>query len=85
MRTMKLNDSEVEVIEWVLLSNGWEVYVIEYEEENGRAFTFTCGMADEFGYQSIDDLKEYAIARTVNLEEIMPPPRWSWAECDVIE
>ena len=65
----------------IILRNMWEYY-LEEPDENGIAFGYVMGMANEWGSVDINELKPYTIstARGVALDEIMPPEGYRWED-----
>jgi len=70
----------------VILRNFWEYY-LEEPDENGVAFGYVMGIANEWGDVSMEEIKPYIIgkARANDLWHIMPPEGYSWEDEKVKE
>lgn len=79
-REITNGSSTVEVVEHVMLRNMWEYYLIEPADDDGIAFALVCGIDVEFGSVYQSDIDQYGISRTTQLDEILPPVGWSWAD-----
>jgi len=81
MRHMKSNyGTTIEVIEHIILRNGWEYYVTEKADEDGILFALVCGFETELGSVSLNEIKPYIVSRTKDLAEIMPATDWTWQD-----
>ena len=69
------------VAQHIILRNMWEYY-LEEADENGIAFGYVMGMANEWGSVDINELKPYTIstAKGTALDEIMPPEGYYWED-----
>ena len=65
----------------IILKNFWEYYLGE-TDENGVAFGYVMGIANEWGDVSMEEIKPYIIgqARANDLWHIMPPEGYRWEE-----
>lgn len=80
MRQMKSDyGSTINVVEHIILSNGWEYYVTDEQIEDGIGFALVMGFETELGTFSLDEIKPYILSRTKNLAEVMPAQDWEWA------
>ena len=78
MRQMKNTDGTiVDVIEHIMLKNGWEYYILEAANEDGIAFALVVGSHVELGNVSISEIEPHIWSRTTDLD-IMPAPNWRW-------
>ena len=70
----------------IILKNFWEYYLGE-TDENGVAFGYVMGIANEWGDVSMEEIKPYIIgkARANDLWHIMPPEGYSWEDEKVKE
>lgn len=70
------------VVEHIILKNFWEYYVIKRGRPNSKnkiRFCYVLGVEAEFGDVDLAEVEPYIMTRTSNLDEVMPPPGWSWA------
>jgi len=85
MRKMKEADhgdikgQTIEVQELIILKNLWEIYVIDYKDDD-TIFCLTLGFEDEMGYSSLEELKPFIVLREKDLSGVLPAPNWSWVE-----
>ena len=81
MRTMvSKSGSMVKVREWVLLSNGWEYYVIE-READGLCFCVVVGFETEAGHVYWPEVEPYVIGgQHGSLKGLAPAPGWRWED-----
>lgn len=79
---MDQHGSKAYVVEHIILSNLWEYFIIEEADESGVAFALVVGDATEMGSVWMDNIEPHIISRTIELSEILPPPRWTW--CDEV-
>ena len=65
----------------IILKNFWEYYLGE-TDENGVAFGYVMGIANEWGDVSMEEIKPYIIgqARANDLWHIMPPEGYYWED-----
>ena len=88
MRTMQKIESEnkgqkIKIVEHIILRNSWEIYVIDYQKEEGTLFGLTYGDFTELGYTSEEEIKNFIICRSdkqSDLELIAPAPNWKWID-----
>ena len=79
MRQMKSDyGSIINVIQHIILKNGWEYYVTEAPDEDGIFFALVYGHETELGSVSLDEIRPYISSRTNDLAELMPAPQWEW-------
>lgn len=81
MRKLDSRDQSINVIEYIVLKNLWEIYVFESKKlDNGdiEYLTLTVGHATEMGSQWESELAPYIMDRTTNLADIAPAPDWEW-------
>jgi hypothetical protein len=79
------HDTTVQVLEHIILRNGWEYYILEREEAGGGMvgpnwFALVVGDYTEMGNVFMPEIEPYIISRTTQLDEILPPPRWRWSD-----
>lgn len=65
----------------IIVRNMWEYY-LEEPDENGIAFGYVMGMANEWGSVDINELEPYtiSIAKGEAIGEIMPPQGYHWED-----
>lgn len=76
----------VKVTHFYMLQNGWEVYELileddegnEVENPKGLIFTLTVGNETEFGYHDKNDMLEVCMHHTNNLHDVLAAPEWEW-------
>ena len=79
-RKLAKGNIEIEVIEHVVLSNGWEYFMFEPFDDDGIGMALVKGFETEMGSVAKDDVSCYGVSRTTNLDEVVPPEGWKWAE-----
>ena len=69
------------VSRWIILSNSWEYYV-EEPDENGITFGFVMGFENEWGSVDYNEIKPYIIseAKGTALDEVMAPADYVWED-----
>jgi hypothetical protein len=84
MRNIINNNNEdtseaFEVYQHIILKNFWEYY-LEEADENGIAFGYVMGFANEWGSVDMAEIKPHivSIARGKELNHIMPPEGYYW-------
>lgn len=82
MRKMKsLNfKSTINVIEHIIIQNGWEYYITDEKTEDDIVFALVMGYETELGYVSMDEIGPYIKSRTRKLTEVMPAVDWEWVK-----
>jgi len=65
----------------IILRNMWEYY-LEEPDENGIAFGYVMGFANEWGNVDMKEIEPYIISRATGtaLDEIMPPEGYCWED-----
>ena len=65
----------------IILKNFWEYYLGE-TDENGVAFGYVMGIANEWGSVDLNEIKPYIIgqARANDLWHIIPPEGYCWED-----
>jgi hypothetical protein len=78
--------TEVKIISWYVLKNGWEYYQLEEFDEYGHAYGFVMGHCNEFGSFNINEIKPYlwGQAHGDELNEIALPPEWERLEGELV-
>jgi hypothetical protein len=78
--------TEVKIISWYVLKNGWEYYQLEEFDEYGHAYGFVMGDCSEFGSFNINEIKPYlwGQAHGDELNEIALPPEWERLEEELV-
>ena len=69
------------VYQHIILKNGWEYY-LEAADDDGVAFGYVMGFANEWGCVSMEEIKPHitSIARGDELNYIMPPFGYYWED-----
>ena len=80
MRPITRNDQRLNVVAHVMFSNMWEYYITELPDENGIGWALVCGDVVEYGSIAQSDIDDYAISYTTQLDDLMPPIGWAWAD-----
>ena len=67
----------------IILRNGWEYY-LEQADEEGVAFGFVMGFANEWGSVSMEEVKPYIASEAwgPELEHVMAPVGYIWEDED---
>lgn len=79
MRKLKNGNTELEIVEFIMTRNFWEYYVIN--DDTGNDDIKTClvtGFETEIGDVYMPEIEEYILARSKNLNEVMPAKGWEW-------
>jgi hypothetical protein len=73
---------KVDVLEHILLKNGWEVYVTERGQDGDPdiGYGLVCGFENEWGSFSFKEYKPYILSRTSDLTDLMPAPGYEWVD-----
>lgn len=53
------NGIEINVLAWVMTTNGWEYYITEMPDKDGIGYAYVQGFENEFGTFSMDEIKPY--------------------------
>lgn len=80
MRTM-VNDSgnSLVVIEWIMLRNFWEYYVIDAPTNTKEIkLCYVMGLENELGDVDMHEIKPYILSKTKNLAEVKPADNYTW-------
>ena len=67
------------VLEHIILVNGWEYYISE-KPENDLWFGLVCGAETELGYILFEEIEPYILSRTTDLNDVFPAPKWEWVD-----
>lgn len=79
MRAMKSNyDTTINVVEHIILANGWEYYVTDQKFNDDIVQCLVMGFETELGDVSMSEIKPYIMTRTKDLSDVMPAQDWSW-------
>jgi hypothetical protein len=82
MRQM-VNDrgTVLNIREHIILKNFWEYYVTDDDTGCEGIFqAFVMGAENELGDVAEEEIKPYIIARTKDLNGVMPAAGWSWKD-----
>ena len=73
------------VTQHIILRNGWEYY-LEQTDEDGYAFGYVMGFANEWGMVDLAEIKPYIVSRVTGetLNEIMAPAGYLWEDEKVL-
>tara|TARA_B100000131_G_scaffold192095_1_gene184639 strand:+ start:203 stop:457 length:255 start_codon:yes stop_codon:yes gene_type:complete len=80
MRQIERDGNTLDVVAHVMMRNMWEYYITELPNENGIGWALVCGDVVEYGSIAQADIDAYGISYTTNLDELMPPVGWAWAD-----
>ena len=85
MRQMRdEHGTTVDVIEHIILGNYWEYYILETADEDGIAFALVVGDYTEYGTVAQYDIDKHGISYTTQLDDLLPPPEWTWCDESVL-
>ena len=56
--SIKTKEEPQAIVKWFTPDSNWTWYVAEYNPENGMCWGLVDGLAKEFGYFTIDEIKE---------------------------
>jgi hypothetical protein len=71
--------SKINVVEHIILKNGWEYYVTDDKHDEDTIRCVVMGFETEMGDVYLPEIKPYVVSRTRNLNEVMPATGWKWA------
>ncbi len=74
--------SRFEVTQHIILSNFWEYY-LEEADENGIAFGYVMGFENEWGNVDLNEIEPHVLSHAVGnalYGEIMPPAGYAWED-----
>ena len=78
-RKMRKGQTELTVVQHIILANFWEYYVTD--EDTGDPDVKTClvlGFENEIGDVYIPEIEPFIRSRTPVLKSVMPAPGWEW-------
>jgi len=78
MRRMQNKYSTINVVEHIILRNGWEYYVTD-DRDGSVALCLVMGFETELGDVDLNEIKPYIVSRTRDLIDLAPCEGWSWA------
>lgn len=70
----------LDVKQYIMLSNGWEYYVIDEPTKKTDAFCLVMGFETELGYVHLPEIQQHIVARTRDLASIMPATGYKWVD-----
>tara|TARA_R110001599_G_scaffold181202_1_gene373936 strand:- start:124 stop:390 length:267 start_codon:yes stop_codon:yes gene_type:complete len=70
--------TEVKIISWYMLRNGWEYFQLEEFDDNGHAYGYVMGDVGEFGSFNIHEIKNFlwVEAHGDDLNDVALPKDW---------
>ena len=83
MRKMTNGTTTLNVVDHLVLKNGWEYYITDEHADSGTAIRFclVCGYAIEMGDVYMPELTPYIVSRAKgDLADLMPAPGWQWVD-----
>ena len=80
MRQITQGNSTLNVVAHVILRNMWEYYITELPDENGIGLALVMGDVVEYGSIAQADIDAYGMSYTTQLDDLMPPVGWAWAD-----
>ena len=80
MRQMIKGNIKLGVVAHVILRNLWEYYITELPDESGLGMALVMGDYTEYGTITQDDIREYGISYTTQLDDVMPATGYSWED-----
>lgn len=79
MRQMKSKTgAQINVVEHIILKNGWEYYVTDDVFEDSIVKCLVLGFEIELGDVDLKELKGSILSRSTDLNELLPCPGWAW-------
>jgi hypothetical protein len=69
------------VVEHIIIKNMWEYYILKIEEDvdpEGYKTALVVGDYTEIGQVYMPEVEPHIVSRTSDLDELMPPPGWTW-------
>ena len=79
MRQMKSKyGSVINVVEHIILRNGWEYYVTDNKFEDDIIQCVVMGYETELGDVYMPELKGHIVSRTKDLADLAPCDGWEW-------
>ncbi len=87
VRKLKYRNRTYNVYAVYVTKNFWEFYQFEPEDSDGICFGLVCGLEDELGYFSLEEIGPYIVSRVsgMNLEEALPPTGGEWLNYDTVD
>jgi hypothetical protein len=70
--------SKINVVEHIILSNGWEYYVTDDKHDKDTVLCLVMGFETELGDVYLPELRGHIRSRTKDLTELMPADGWEW-------
>ena len=80
MRQITNGHTTLNVVAHVMMCNMWEYYITESPDANGIGWALVCGDVVEYGSISQDDIDNYSMSYTTQLNDLLPPIGWQWAD-----
>tara|TARA_Y100000590_G_scaffold331907_1_gene377257 strand:+ start:3027 stop:3269 length:243 start_codon:yes stop_codon:yes gene_type:complete len=80
---MTKGNIKLNVVAHVMLRNFWEYYITELPDETGIGMALVMGHCTEYGTIAQDDIENYAISYTTQLDDVMPADGYSWENDNV--
>lgn len=71
--------SKINVIEHIILKNGWEYYVTDNKFDKDTIQCIVMGFETEIGDVYMPEIKPYIASRTRDLSEVAPCEGYEWA------
>ena len=79
MRQMKSKyGTIINVVEHIILKNGWEYYVTDNKFDTDIIQCVVMGFETEMGDVYMPELKGHIVSRTKDLAELAPCEGWEW-------
>ncbi len=72
--------SKINVVEHIILRNGWEYYVTDNKFDTDITQCLVMGFETELGDVYMPEISPYIISKTNKLGDVMPAPGWKWAK-----
>jgi hypothetical protein len=72
--------STINVVEHIILRNGWEYYVTDEKFDDDTIQCVVMGYETEIGDVYMPEIKPYIVSKTKNLNELAPCQGWEWAQ-----
>lgn len=80
MKTMQnKSGSKINVVEHIILKNGWEYYVTDDKHDKDTVLCLVMGFETELGDVYMPEIKPYIVSRTRDLGGLAPAEGWEWA------
>ena len=70
--------SQINIVEHIILRNGWEYYVTDNKFKDDVIQCVVMGFETEMGDVYMSELKGHIVSRTRDLTDLAPCDCWNW-------